>query len=117
MRAVYVGLYSTPPSPLPGSSYWLVMMWGYDVIFLGESPREKGEVEGCSTPRDTCRASLKLAPKRCPKFPVPLYIPYFFMIGTLELEERGVRMIAEENTSRHIWICLPFVIHSSISMA
>ena len=34
---------------------------------------------GGSTPRDTCRASLKLAPNRHPKFPVPLYIPYFFM--------------------------------------
>jgi len=34
---------------------------------------------GGSTPRDTCRASLKLAPKRRPKFPVPLCIPYFFM--------------------------------------
>ncbi len=43
-----------------------------------------GGGEGGSTPRDTCRASLKLAPKRRPKFPVPLYIPYFFM---------GVRLI------------------------
>ena len=34
---------------------------------------------GGSAPRDTCRPSLKLAPKRRPKFPVPLYIPYFFM--------------------------------------
>ena len=22
----------SPASPLPGSSYWLLMMWGYDVI-------------------------------------------------------------------------------------
>ena len=35
---------------------------------------------GGSTPCDICRASLKLAPKRRPKFPVPLYIPYFFMV-------------------------------------
>ena len=40
----YVGLY--PASPLPGSSYWLLMMWGNDIIFLGESPREKGEGGG-----------------------------------------------------------------------
>ena len=39
--------------------------------------------EGGSTPRDTCRASLKLAPKRCPKFPVPLYIGTYSVPGTL----------------------------------
>ena len=50
------------------------MMWGDDVIFLGGSPREEGEVGGGSTHRDTCRASLKLAPKRRSKFPVALYL-------------------------------------------
>ena len=51
---------------------------------LGESPREKIRVwggEGGSTPRDTCRSSLKLAPKRRPKFPVPLYIYTLFLYG------------------------------------
>ena len=44
---------------------------------------EGGEV-GKGPLVEKCRASLKLAPKRQPKFPVPLYIPYFFM---------GVRLI------------------------
>ena len=39
-RSVY------PPSPLHGSAYWLLMMWGDDVIFLGGSPRGEGEVGG-----------------------------------------------------------------------
>ena len=50
-----------------------------------QQPENHGEGGGGdSTPRDTCRASLKLAPKRRPKFPVPLYIPYFFMVGTFK---------------------------------
>ena len=57
-----VGLY--PASPLPGSSYWLLMMWGYDVIkkLLGSmglystpppTPRLAGDLSHYTTQHNT----------------------------------------------------------------
>ena len=52
--ACCVGLY--PASPLPGSSYWLLMMWGYDVI---KNPRQHGLLY--STPLPTPRLAGDLS--------------------------------------------------------
>ena len=48
---------------------------------LGGSPRGEGEVGGGSYSRYICHAKEVLAPNRHQKIPVPLYIPYFFMLS------------------------------------
>ena len=60
MRVVY-GVCIVPGSPLPGSSYWLLMMWGYDVIkILGSigtiqypPPRLAGDLSHYTTQHNT----------------------------------------------------------------
>jgi len=67
---------------------------------------------GDSTPRDTCRASLKLAPLRRPKFPVPLFVLYFSMVYVLYISH-NIGTVRRKSLSHWnlkwiwIWIGVP----------